>query len=341
MRLTRFTKAALFNVGAVILILGLTEFFLTSRNSGAESSRARLEFSRPEGFYLSNDDLGYRPSADYHSTVKFHFDDQLIFDVEYSTDADALRISPLQEQDEEMACVLFFGGSYTFGAGVSDDEAMPYLVGLKSGGQHVVRNFGFGGYGPHQMLAAIESGLVERAARCHPRYAIYQALNFHVMRSAGKFRSDLHGPRYRLSDEGEVQRSGNFDDHALPAWLRTRLEKSAIITRYWGSADATEEDLRLFHAIVHRAQYLLERHYPDIEFHILYWDYGVPELFGSESERAGLSVHRLTKLLPLGDRQALESSYQIPHDGHPNARTHQLIADYVLREILPTVKVNR
>ena len=335
MKRSRLIIAILFNIAAVILILMLTEFFLESRNTSAESNRARLVFRHPEGFYVDDDDLGYRPAANFKSNVKFYFEDRLIFDVEYSTDGDGLRIPPPGDQrDGKEDCVLFFGGSYTFGAGVSDHETMPYLVGARSEPSVSVRNFGFGGYGPHQMLAAIENGLVERAAHCVPRYAIYQALNFHVVRSAGRFRSDSHGPRYRLSATGELSRSGNFDDRSLPQWLSSFLEKSAIITRYWDSFDATEQDLQLYHAIVHRAHRLLVERYPGIEFHVLYWDYGMPELFRNNRESGDFIVHRLTKLLPLGDQQQLESNYQIPHDGHPNARTHKLIADYVLREIL-------
>ena len=39
-------------------------------------------------------------------------------------------------------------------------------------------------------------------------------------------------------------------------------------------------------------------------------------------------------VLPLGQREEMESGYQIPHDGHPNARTHAIIADFVVRRIL-------
>ena len=44
-------------------------------------------------------------------------------------------------------------------------------------------------------------------------------------------------------------------------------------------------------------------------------------------------VHRMTSILPGYD--ADKAPYEIsPYDHHPNARTHALIADYVVRHIL-------
>lgn len=45
--------------------------------------------------------------------------------------------------------------------------------------------FGFHGYGPHQMLSALESGLARSIADCDTRHVIYLALVEHVQRSAG------------------------------------------------------------------------------------------------------------------------------------------------------------
>jgi hypothetical protein len=53
-----------------------------------------------------------------------------------------------------------FGCSFTFREGVEDREAMPYLVGELS--KYIVYNFGFHGYGAHQMLSALEYGIVDR-----------------------------------------------------------------------------------------------------------------------------------------------------------------------------------
>lgn len=44
---------------------------------------------------------------------------------------------------------------------VNDNETAAYQVGEMSSGNYRIFNFGFKGYGPHQMLSAIEHSLVE------------------------------------------------------------------------------------------------------------------------------------------------------------------------------------
>ena len=77
----------------------------------------------------------------------------------YTIGPNGLRVSPPYEEVADVPCALFFGGSFTFGTGVEDDEALPYVAGILSEGKYRVYNFGYRGYGPHQMLAALESGL--------------------------------------------------------------------------------------------------------------------------------------------------------------------------------------
>ncbi len=93
--------------------------------------------------------------------------------------------SPPPSNKENGKCVLFFGGSFTFGEGLNDNETMPYSVGIKMKGKYQVYNFGFHGYGPHQMLSAIEHNMVNDIISCKQKYVIYQALVTHADRSGG------------------------------------------------------------------------------------------------------------------------------------------------------------
>ena len=110
-------------------------------------------------------------------------DDEPIFDVVYTTNEAGLRASPPSAEARES--ILFFGGSFTFGTGVNDDETMPHRGGVATKGKYRVFNFGYAGYGPHQMLAAIEGGLVDEIVIEPPKYVIYQAIPHHVERAAG------------------------------------------------------------------------------------------------------------------------------------------------------------
>ena len=107
---------------------------------------------------IRDDVLGYAPKRSKTLRWKRHFADELLFDVICTIDEDGLRLSP--PCDGATESLLFFGGSYTFGPGVNDDETFSYLTGLKYR-DRCVHNFGYSGYGPHQMLAALERGRVE------------------------------------------------------------------------------------------------------------------------------------------------------------------------------------
>lgn len=330
---SRPMRILLFNVGAVLLIAAVAEAYVRWTDESAESRHARLEMSHPEVLYIPDDTLGYRPAADSRTSARFSFDDRLIYDIAYTFDGEGLRVGlPAQTGDDD-SCVLFFGCSYTFGAGVNDDQTMPYLVGLEAKGRYRVRNFGYSGYGPHQMLAAIESGLVERAAHCVPQYAIYMALPHHVVRASGRWWNDRSGPRFTVQANGELMRDGSFADDRILDGLKGMLGGLSTAVQLLGNPPATESDVALFHRIVQRSRDLLQNRFPGIQFHVLYWDFGGPEVFTNDSEAAGIPVHRLSKLLPT-DPAELERTYQIEHDGHPNPQAHALIAEYVVTAIL-------
>jgi hypothetical protein len=205
-----------------------------------------------------------------------------------------------------------------------------------------VRNFGFFGYGPHQMLAAIESGLAQQAARCTPRYAVFQSEYHHVVRAAGIWLWDRHGPRYVLAADGRPVRNGNFDSQGDPTRVLREMEKSAVaaqirkISMEAGAGDATEEDVKLYRAILEESSRRLHEIWPQIEFHVVFWDtfeaQGRFPLFETPLDGGRVVVHPISRILPPTDNP--EAEYKLGDGVHPNPRTDDLIARYVAREIL-------
>jgi hypothetical protein len=332
----RAWRAVWFNLGAVILILGLADAYVGFGEEGGPQTRQ--EFSNGGGFFVTEREMGHRPAAGATTMARMYYGDEQIYDVVYTINADGLRISPPEAPTDPARCVLFMGDSYTFGEGVNDDETMPYQVGIKTHAQWRVRNFGFSGYGPHHMLAALETGLVERAAQCDPQYVIYQVHPHNVLRSAGKWWWDRYGPRYVLQPDGRVVREGNFSDHAMPGWVSGFVEQSALAHRIEDNPTTTPADVDLFNAIVKRSRGLLEERYPGIQFVVLYWDVTDGEVFtrmfndGSATEQ--FVIHPMSHILP--DWNHMQEKYTLPHDVHPNALAHGIIADYVVTHVLQT-----
>ena len=323
-------KAVWLNIGLAILTLGSFELYVW-----LQDGKTQLWYD-PE-YHTGHPLLGYVAQRNHVGSSTRHDNGKLTFDVQYTIGANGLRVSPPSTQ-ENSDCILFFGGSFTFGEGVPDEQTMPYQVGLKTHQRYQIHNFGFHGYGPHHMLAALEHQIVEEAIQCAPRYVIYQAIVAHAARVAGRAFWDRHGPRYVL-EEGRVVFRGRFSDTSLFSdAVYDQFRKSAIVQRVMRKKGAQVEpqDIQLFGESVAAARDYVEKHYPDSVFHVLFWDW-----FGEERRIAMLEalrqrdivVHPISTILP--DRGENGLRYQLsPSDIHPSPLAHERIAEYVVYHII-------
>ena len=342
-------KVLFFNLAFIALLLGLLETYAWFSLTNTTSVKPVVDQSRYEGdyvdtqrYYALDDILGYAPLKNQSVGSQKYQGDTLVYDVTYTIDRNGLRIAPQVEEHDDAACVLFFGGSFTFGEGVKDSETLPYVVGELARAQ--VYNFGFHGYGPHQMLSALEHGLVEKLVRCQPTTAIYQAVPHHVDRVAGTVSWGLHSPKYVLTDDGGVKYAGHFDD-SLISWQRIRrrqeivLKKSFFYQKYFQHRHrvTTDKDIRLFLEIVGAARKDIEARFPGLHFHVILWDEGHQDdnfqklQRGLEEKR--IALHLISQILP--DFHSNPERYKIgPADPHPNAKAHEFMAKYVVENIL-------
>lgn len=333
-------KALWLNLAVAMMVLcGLETWLYVSRVPAKQDSIIVAGQARDISGMSEHDEiLGYAPVKGQSGSWKRSIGDDLIFDVEYSFDQDGLRSAPPDTGSTDLPCVLFFGGSFTLGAGVADDETMPYQVGIRNGGRYHVYNFGYGGYGPHQMLAALEHHIVDDVVECQPRYAIYQMIRDHVRRAAGPSPWDLNGPRYVLRSDGSVVYRGSFEPASNERLdrLHEYMNRSLLYRKldlFGHKID--REDVRLFVAIVSQARTVLEQRYPGSEFHVIFWPnshWSAEELL-KEFQALGMRVHLISDILP--GVVANRTQYALhPLDAHPNPIAHERIADYVTREIL-------
>jgi hypothetical protein len=278
----------------------------------------------------------------------------LLYDVTYTLDDHGLRIAspPSSKRAEILPCVAFFGDSFTFGEGMADEQTLPYQFGSRLTPDYQMINFVFLGYGPHQMLAALEQGRVESDGHCRPSHIIYQAIPSHVSRAAGLEAWDHHGPRYEQRPDGQVYQDGRFDDirpTTTLQWLRfghqqlhvrvqALLEASVLYRTLLNShRPVTAEDIALFAAIVRTAKQAASRIYPGVTFQVLFWDYDddaeVGGLVLSQLQAQGVIVHPMSMILP--GFPAARARYEIsPYDRHPNAQAHARIADFVAQRLV-------
>jgi hypothetical protein len=303
--------------------------------------------------WVSHDILGYVAAKGVSQTEAKYYRGEKIYDVIYTMDANGLRISPPYSPPAKgnKRCMLFFGDSYTFGWGLSDQDTMPYRVGIKAAPKYGVYNLAFLTHGPHQLLATIEHNLVSKAVSCAPneiKYIIYQTTPDHVRRAAGlRDKVDLHhGPQYALTTDGQLIYQGQIgDDVSAKRKIVRTLSKSSLYRKMVGgnvlyTRAYSDDDLALYLAIVDSVGTRLKTAYPKSEFHILFWGTDSLDKKGKLAEaminglnKKGLTIHRINDILPGAD-QYKEEFFLGGFDLHPNPAANDRIADYVVRKIL-------
>jgi len=340
-------KALLFNVAVFALAVGIAEAsfggWLALGREGAARPAMRYEgeFFRKlgGGYFVADPARGYAAEPNVKARETVWAGDEKVQDVVYTTNRHGLRVSPHDvatvPSAGEPTKVVFFGCSVTVGEGVADRETMPWVFETLSEGRLRSYNLGFHGYGPHQMLRILETGLIDEVVPGKPpARAVYQGLIEHIERAAGNYPAISWGPtapRYALREDGSVEYRGPFygryGDTAFSVLNRSHVfAKVAPALLSWRR---TPQDIALYVAIVRRSKELFEARYGG-QFSVVMWggyngDYA---LVVDRLRQAQIKVFEVHKIIP--DIYTADWKYKLVRDEHPNATTHALIAKFLL-----------
>ncbi len=319
---------------SAVVIMALTSFeayllFSSEQRDATQINRA--------GTMERDDVLGYKPVANQQFNHTKTVGGEVIFSVDYKIDKNGMRISPPYNPDSLAGDCLFFGGSFTFGSGVKDIETLPYQVGLQSDGKYRTFNFGYGGYGPHQMLSALRNGIPEQVIPDDklPKYVFYQAIVGHLYRAAGRVFWDPHGPRFIFNEKDEIIYEGNFDHNRTHLdWLTNHLKKSLIYKkRVYRHSGIGEEEIDLFVDIVSASRKECETLFSNSKFYVLFWDEDkkMHRKVIAALQNRGITVLFIRDILT---EQNLDRYLLHKYDRHPNPLAYERIADYLVKNIL-------
>ncbi|MEM6673252.1 MAG: hypothetical protein AAF726_10425 [Planctomycetota bacterium] len=271
--------AARYLLATALLMLGAVELALSTK-APPDKVEHTVDYRRTDEL------LGYSAVPLAHARHDLRIGAEPVFDVEYDFDENGLRVAPPPTDPPPRSSVLCFGCSFMFGTGIENEEAVPYLLQELVGGRHRVYNFALGGWGPHQMLARIESGEVEVAVAEPPAVAIYWAIPDHVWRAAGKRYWDQRGPLYQVAEDGSAELVGSFADLPGPrpepdrpkgivkrSWIVRRiLDRSGSDARGNELGAPSPEDIERWSAIVRTTRDEIESRFPSCRFHVLLSD---------------------------------------------------------------------
>lgn len=152
------------------------------------SNQENVQKEYPKTYWADNNITGYGtlPNVSGKTISRSKRTGEIIYDVTYSTNENGWRKIPSSNANSKK-CFLFFGDSFTYGEGLNDDETLPFFFG-KEMKDYQIFNFSLHGYGPHQALALILSGEVERVLsdkKCESINALYESLIDHIRRANG------------------------------------------------------------------------------------------------------------------------------------------------------------
>lgn len=325
-------------LGFFLTPLFLAEFALYLFGSGPE---LHTEFTPYGSSYEPRGALGYGPRANTSIQAKHWVNGEPDYSVTYNIGPHGWRTGPLHETDGD--CLLFMGGSFTFGEGINGEESLPAQVAEQLNGKYAVRNFAYSGYGPHQILAALEHGVVTHAAQCMPHRIIYSALVPHIGRVIGLATWDETGPAYQLNADGEPESTGSFSQvGGIRVKLVKQLTKSYLYNRLFPSrlpGPYTDEEIAMATAVIDRARKIAQNQFPEAQFHVLLWDprlHGNPrtedyEALDAALQKRGIPVHKIDAGVLPGD---LDQYHVSKIDLHPNGAANSRIAALVVKEVV-------
>lgn len=258
---------------------------------------------------------------------------KIISNSKFSTDDIGRRVIP-GERNNQKSSTVFFGCSFTFGRGLNDDQTLPaYFAQLHP--EQKIYNYAVPGSGPQQMLRWIDSGLLKQTAVIPPQTAIYVFIPLHYSRVAGGFYEGDRFPFY-TKENGQLQYQGLFTEarpwrSALQEALEGTRLLSALIQVFPPRISRADEELLC--AVVTRSRDLFMQQFPDSQFVVAHYSLAFPTPPMTEALRHCAKENNL-KLIEYEDLLSpAEAVIDVKYDIHPSARSNQLFAEKISKEL--------
>ena len=332
---------------ALFLLAGieLTFFYLNSQNqrplenvvfefvSHSETADVQFDGEHAQAFFQRDAWLGYKPVANMQVIASRKLGDETLYRANYSIDAYGRRVTPPGLEAAPSEFLLFFGGSYTFGEGVNDDETTPYYV-SQLAPNYRSYNFGVGGYGPQQVLARLQSEDVTAGIQEKRGKLIYIFISEHIDRAIGTLpihnqRGELM-PYYFLDPDGNLVRQGDLVSGRPVRSLIYSIAGRSQTLKYFNiniPPQLRPQDYVLTVEMLKESRRLFSQKFNSDEFYVLiYPGRGVPEL-RSYLESAGIDYLDYSEI-----PEIYHDSFWLG-EGHPTAQAHRTVADMLVRDL--------
>lgn len=328
----------------ILLMLTMVFIYFAIFEFGAHLYSKIFIANRPEApifngilrsYSVLGGELGYQPEPSKRIHARKEIGGRIIYDVEYTFNVDALRET--RSKPNADCSYLFFGGSFVFGEGLHDIQTLPYQFSKGLNYNYDVINFGFHGYGPHQMLRSLELGMPDKLIKNKVSTVFYIFHPQHIFRLSGLTRWNRFGPKYIHDKNGRLHYAGALNLMGGLFESRTDfiqailalLRNSRLFTFAYGFPETLkpkyiQRSINLLTSIMARAERIVTEKY-GADFVIVTWSDPSSEISNNAIE--ALKNKNLT-LIDKSDLLLQEwgDQYLIPLDRHPGELANREIA---------------
>ena len=272
--------------------------------------------------YDINENYGYYPTKNKVFIEKIYYKKKLIKRNKYTINEYGHR--NIENKIKLENCIIFHGGSITFGQSLNDNETLPYFVEKSLGKKYNVFNFAFNGYGPHQFLSKLENLDQKEIKKCKNVIIIYQFINDHIGRTAGKRSWGDRSPRYVLINNELIQK-GFFSDFPFKIIMKIRknFRHSKVSNAFFNLQKINQKDMKIHLLILKKIEFLSKKKFLNSRFIYLVWknDFDKNKKllnFFNNSESIFIDNLKLDENI---------KSNNIPGDNHPKKEFNFIIAN--------------
>ncbi len=316
----------------IVLTIALLEWICGIVLKNQAQNAPKIE--GPKHSMMYDKDLGYKPRPDTTHTGIRTKDGQIIYSIKFSTDANSLRITPIDTTKPRTKYAQFYGCSMTFGEGVQSNETLPYYF-AKFDSTYRPYNFAYSGYGPHQMLARLETENVRKIVKENTGVAFYVYINDHVNRVIGTLTNFGYNggevPYYHEAGS-QLKHDGLMKDtRRFRSWIFRQLIKSNILKLFkiGYPFKITEDDYELTAEVMAQASRDYKKQFGNDNFYVIIYPTTIDSsLIINLLKQKGVKVLDYSKLF-----NPLEQKYAIPYDEHPTALANEILIKQLVKDI--------
>jgi hypothetical protein len=289
-------------------------------------------------FFNKNELLGYKANPNTTMRRKLIAGKEIVWDAIYSFDEFARRVTPVNNVEQRTNPILFFGGSFTFGEGLNDNETIPFCVG-KLAPSYRPYNYGLSAYGPQQMLAALEGGEIAQEVKEKEGRVIlvYIFVDWHVDRAIGSMSESTawaaYHPFYIIDSHKALIRKGNFTSNRPVLSSVYKLLSGSNIVKYF-QIDfplwKTESHFTLTSRIIEESHRIFYSQFNSKDFYVVFYPNSryanriIPHL-----TKSGVPYLDYTDLIDVSKEEFAISK----HDRHPSPLANRILAARLVHDI--------